>query len=103
MWDFLNCFESLAPFKHSFRKGFSVMFLIVLILVSVINRVNTSNETVNLKEEKTVTRYQVAKFDFVEVQSVYAITLWILLGSLAKIGMNNFFLYIKFPNSLNSK
>ena len=67
------------------------MLLIVLILVSVLNRVNTSNETVSLKEEKTVTRYQVAKFDFVEVQSVYAITLWILLGSLAKIGMNIFF------------
>jgi hypothetical protein len=92
MLDFLNCFKCLAPLKHSFRKGFSFMLLIVLILVSVLNRVNTSNETVNLKEEKTVTRYQVAKFDFVEVQSVYAITLWILLGSLAKIGMNDFFL-----------
>jgi len=91
MLEYLNCFELLSPLKHSFRKGLSFMLLLILILVSVINQVNTSNETVSLKEGKTVTRYQVAKFDFVEVQSVYAITLWILLGSLAKIGMNSFF------------
>jgi hypothetical protein len=42
----------------------------------------------DIGEEKHVGRYQVAKFKFLEVSDVYAITLWILLGSLAKIAFH---------------
>ena len=49
-------------------------------------RVNSATEEVNGGEEKVVGRYNVAKFNFDHVSDVYAITLWILLGSLAKVG-----------------
>jgi hypothetical protein len=49
-------------------------------------RVSAASEEVNGGEEKIIGRYQVAKFNFEHVSDVYAITLWILLGSLAKVG-----------------
>jgi hypothetical protein len=52
----------------------------------MVKRVNGSTEVVDANEDRVVTRYQVARFTFEEVSDVYGITLWILLGSLAKIG-----------------
>lgn len=50
--------------------------------------VKSSTVEIDARETKVSQRYQVAKFNFEEVSDVYAITLWILLGSLAKIGKN---------------
>lgn len=40
----------------------------------------------DIGEDQTPSRYQVLQFKFSQVTDVYAITLWILLGSLTKIG-----------------
>ena len=80
--------DCLVHLKHSVKKYSTIVLILILILVCISNRANAENVTVNVNEEKIVSRYQVAKFNFVEVSGVYSITLWILLGSLAKIGMN---------------
>lgn len=58
----------------------------ILFMYIFVKRVNSASEEVNGGEEKVVTRYQVATFNFDHVSDIYAITLWILLGSLAKVG-----------------
>lgn len=50
--------------------------------------VNATTSEFEAGDEKVEKRYEVAKFNFVEVANVYSITLWILVGSLAKIGFH---------------
>lgn len=73
-----------------------IVLLTILILTLTLNRVDAENVTIDMSEGKIVSRYQVAKFNFIEVSGVYAITLWILLGSLAKIGINQKILFCVF-------
>ena len=49
---------------------------------------SATDEFQDIGEDNTPGRYEVLKFKFEEVTDVYAITLWILLGSLAKIGFH---------------
>lgn len=62
------------------------IFLIVEFLTNYVKLLSAETITVNARLEKNPGRYQVAKFQFEEVAEVYSITLWILIGSLAKIG-----------------
>lgn len=68
------------------RKYSSYIYYGILFIYLFSKRVNSATEEVNGGEEKVVGRYNVAKFNFDHVSDVYAITLWILLGSLAKVG-----------------
>lgn len=68
------------------RKYSRYIYYGLLIIYLFAQRVNSATEEVIGGEEKVIGRYQVAKFNFDHVSDVYAITLWILLGSLAKVG-----------------
>ena len=58
--------------------------------------VKCATEVVDGGDKHEVVRYQVAQFNFDHVSDVYAITLWILLGSLAKVGKKrNFHIHMK--------
>lgn len=70
--------RSVSPFK--------ICLYISVIIFLLAKNVKTTTEEINVDDDKVSKRYQVAKFNFEEVSQVYAITLWILLGSLAKIG-----------------
>jgi hypothetical protein len=60
--------------------------LFAFLLYSFIKHAKTASEVVDGGLVKNVQRYQVAHFDLENVGGVYVITLWIILGSLAKIG-----------------
>jgi hypothetical protein len=69
----------------------TVFYTAIFIIFAYVRRVYAATDQFHdIGEEKPVGRYQVAKFNFSEVSEVYAITLWILLGSLAKIGFHLF-------------
>jgi hypothetical protein len=63
-------------------------YLYLFILISLLCKyaVKCATEIVDGGDKKEITRYPVAAFNFEHVSDVYAITLWILLGSLAKVG-----------------
>lgn len=61
-----------------------VIYLIIL-LGLLIHKFYCKEQTYVYKHP-TVNRFQVVEFKFDHVSDVYAITLWILLGSLAKVG-----------------
>lgn len=70
-----------------YRLGTTLKYsVIALVILALIKQVRSAVEEIDIHDEKVEKRYQVAHFNFEEVSSVYAITLWILLGSLAKIG-----------------
>lgn len=82
------------------RKYSAYIYYALLMLFFVIKHANSATEEVNGGEEKVVSRYPVARFDFEHVSDIYAITLWILLGSLAKVGFHlSHKLTEKFPES----
>lgn len=62
------------------------IYYAVLIVYLLVKRAYTAEEEVFGSELKLPGRYKVANFNFDHVSDVYAITLWILLGSLAKVG-----------------
>ena len=68
------------------RKYTKYIYYAILIVYLFARRVSAATEEVNGGEEKIIGRYKVANFNFDHVSDVYAITLWILLGSLAKVG-----------------
>ena len=97
-------FSSLMPSASGSGGGWhrhiSTIYTSVLILYVFVRRVNSATEEVNGGEEKKIGRYKVANFNFEHVSDVYAITLWILLGSLAKVGFHlSHKLTKKFPES----
>lgn len=62
---------------------------IVLSFLFMCVYVNASTSEIEAGDDDLIEkRYQVAKFDFAEVANVYSITLWILIGSLAKVGFH---------------
>ena len=69
------------------RKYSSYIYYSVILLYFFAKRVHSATQEVNGGEEKKIESYQVAKLNFDHVSDVYAITLWILLGSLAKVCM----------------
>ena len=69
------------------RKYSTYIYYSLILVYFYAKRVHSATEEVNGGEEKKIESYQVAKFNFDHVSDVYAITLWILLGSLAKVGM----------------
>ncbi len=77
----------LASGRFAWRKYSSyIYYSLVLAIFFVSRRVSAAVEEINGGEEKVVERYPVARFNFEHVSDIYAITLWILLGSLAKVG-----------------
>ncbi|CAF1345472.1 unnamed protein product [Rotaria sordida] len=75
----------------------SIIF--ILILGILIRKYYCKEQTYTHKEAKPL-RFHVAYFNFEHVSDVYAITLWILLGSLAKVGFHlSHRLTEKFPES----
>ncbi|CAF0750538.1 unnamed protein product [Brachionus calyciflorus] len=86
--------------SQSSTKYIKLIYFSFLCLYLITKRVYSATEEVIGGEEKVITRYQVAKFNFEHVSDVYAITLWILLGSLAKVGFHlSHKLTEKFPES----
>ncbi len=71
-------------FNGKYKKY--LYYILFIIIMAYIKRVKAST-VYEPAEEITPMRYQVAKFNFEEVSGVYAIAFWILLGSLAKIGL----------------
>ena len=60
------------------------IFLILVLLVLI--KKYSSREQIYTHNQQKEQRFHVAEFNFDHVSDVYAITLWILLGSLAKVG-----------------
>ena len=62
-------------------------FLVVLVLLLglIVHKYYCKEQTYIHNKAKQL-RFEVAQFNFDHVSDVYAITLWILLGSLAKVG-----------------
>ena len=71
-------------FNGKYKKY--LYYILFIIIMAYFKRVKAST-VYEPAEEITPLRYQVAKFNFEEVSGVYAIAFWILLGSLAKIGL----------------
>jgi hypothetical protein len=74
-------------------------YILFIVIMTFFKRVKASTEY-EPAEEITPMRYQVAKFNFEEVSSVLSIAFWILLGSLAKIGLLLKKLIILFSNKI---
>jgi len=70
----------------TWRRYSTHIYYGILVIYLFSRKVYAATEQVNGGEEKKLGRYNVAKFNFDHVSDVYAITLWILLGSLAKVG-----------------
>ena len=70
----------------TWRRYSTQIYYGILFIYLFSKRVYAATEEVNGGEEKVIGRYAVAKFNFDHVSDVYATTLWILLGSLAKVG-----------------
>lgn len=85
-----------------------IYYSFILIIFLVVRRTSAAVEEVQGGEKETVSRYPVARFEFDHVADIYAITLWILLGSLAKVGkllkekrlLIHIYIYIKLLNSI---
>ena len=75
-------------FSSYWPKYSAYIYYFIVLFGFYVQTVNSANEEVNqINEKNVVQRYQVAKFNFHHVGNVYVITLWILLGSLVKIGI----------------
>ena len=68
------------------RQNVRYVYYGLLLVYLFAKRVYAAEDEVFGSELKPPGRYEVAKFNFDHVSDVYAITLWILLGSLAKVG-----------------
>ena len=65
---------------------------LILLLALLIHKYYCKEQTYIHNQAKT-SRFHVAEFKFDHVSDVYAVTLWILLGSLAKVGMEFLILF----------
>lgn len=61
--------------------------ILLTIVIGVLIQKYYCKEQTYVHKKETALRFHVAEFNFEHVSDVYAITLWILLGSLAKIGL----------------
>ena len=61
--------------------------ILILLLGLLIHKYYCKEQTY-IHNQAKAERFQVVQFNFDHVSDVYAITLWILLGSLAKVGKN---------------
>ena len=61
--------------------------ILLTIVIGVLIQKYYCKEQTYVHKKETPLRFHVAEFNFEHVSDVYAITLWILLGSLAKIGL----------------
>lgn len=96
--NFRNGFNRIGPL--SLHKYSSYLYLIIIVSHILFKRVQSGSQLVNDRNETTIGRFKVATFNFEHVSSVYSITLWILLGSLAKIAFHlSHKLTEKFPES----
>ena len=68
------------------QKSRYIYLTICVISILCKYAVKCGTQTIDGGDKKEITRYPVAAFNFEHVSDVYAITLWILLGSLAKVG-----------------
>lgn len=75
----------LGTIRH-LRLKISIFLVFFAAVLYQFSFVNCTDRIENARLEKDTERYQVARFNFEEVSEVYTITLWILVGSLAKIG-----------------
>ena len=69
-------------------KYYCCLFLIITCLFGNVRQVESTEEQVNAgSADIEVDNYKVFRFHFEPVSNVYMITLWIILGCLAKIGL----------------
>ncbi len=74
-----------------FSRKSTYFIYILIVTITFLNRnVQAGTESINEQKNKEVERYKVAKLNIEEVSGVYSVTLWILLGSLIKIGISAF-------------
>ena len=91
---------TMATTKYTVFSWRSLAYYAVIIGFFVIKKALAATEEVEGGEKEEIGRYPVAKFNFEHVSDIYAITLWILLGSLAKVGFHlSHKLTEKFPES----
>lgn len=100
----MNLLTSLKQSLSSLHKYSIYIYLIIVVSHLTYRRVHTSSHSAVIvndrSEEQTIDRFPVATFNFEHVSSAYSITLWIILGSLAKIGFHlSHRLTEKFPES----
>ncbi|CAF1654459.1 unnamed protein product [Didymodactylos carnosus] len=60
--------------------------ILLILLFGIIIKKYYCKEQIYIHNTAKPQRFHVAEFNFDHVSDVYAITLWILLGSLAKVG-----------------
>ena len=90
----------MATQKYTIISWRSLAYYAFVILFLVIKNAMAATEEVQGGEKEEVSRFPVARFNFDHVSDIYAITLWILLGSLAKVGFHlSHKLTEKFPES----
>jgi hypothetical protein len=58
----------------------------LILLIGLLIHKYYCKEQTYVHNQAKAARFQVVQFNFDHVSDVYAITLWILLGSLAKVG-----------------
>lgn len=83
--------------SNSFKKYSTYLYVIIAVICMSLKHVNSSEVLVDAQEKRVHENYHVFKFHFEGVSDAYGITLWILLGSMAKIG---FHLFSKITNKL---
>lgn len=71
------------------KRSYVIYSIVIFICILCKYCVKCATEIVDGGDKKEIGRYPVAAFNFEHVSDVYAITLWILLGSLAKVGQYN--------------
>jgi hypothetical protein len=72
------------------KKSKYLIYVVIVSIAFLSKNVRADTESINEQENKQVERYKVAKLNIEEVSGVYSVTLWILLGSLIKIGISKF-------------
>lgn len=82
--------KSLKKFRNGFTNPSYIYVIIIIIIVTnlLFKRVQSSSVEVSARNETSLEDFQVASFNFEHVSRVYSITLWILLGSVAKIAFH---------------
>jgi len=71
------------------KKSKYLIYIVIVALAFSSKYAHADTESINDQENKQVERYKVAKLNIEEVSGVYSVTLWILLGSLIKIGITS--------------
>ena len=80
---FFSHWTNLATLSPWWRKYFKYIYYAIVILYLFSREANAATSG---SDKRATGRYKVATFDYHHVADIYSIVLWILLGSLVKVG-----------------